>query len=186
MSLLGNFIAEEIKRQKIEDGEMAAKLGLGKSHLSQIKRGIRPSLNDETLAKLVHHISDDPTVRAGVLQAFLRDRALPDMKDWINVSPPHGSGRVKEETPAVYGDPIKKVEQQLRALALPTKTVESLSTIIAALPSYDHLQELVNELASFTHDAFPHGRVFEETLSAKQIAGKKLGGKTAQPGRSGR
>ena len=141
MSELGNFVREEIRRQKIQHFEMAARLGLSAPHLSQILNGERRGF---------------------------RDLSIPKLKSWVHVTPP---GRTKEEQVDRGHGAIDKVCAALRDLALPTETVESLHLIISAIPHYSALHDLVKDLAEFTRDALtkPPVKAYRDTLSPSQL-----------------
>lgn len=153
MSEFGNYIKAVIDRGTQPGYEYAAQMGLDPSQLSGFIRGRRSGCNIETLAKMVQGISEDPAVRAGLLEAYFRDQALPEMKNWVHVSPPGKKGRVEEEAGYGRADEITDLAATLRRLALPTPVVRSLQEIVTAMPGHTSLQDLVEELAAFTRDA---------------------------------
>jgi transcriptional regulator with XRE-family HTH domain len=153
MSEYGNFIKGVIERSGQPAYEFAAKMGLDPTHLSAFIRGRRVGVNIETLAKMVQGISEEPAVRAGLLEAYFRDQALPEMKDWVLVIPPGKKGRVQEEAEYGSADEVAELAATLRRLALPTPVVRSLQQIVTAMPDHSSLQDLVEELAAFTRDA---------------------------------
>lgn len=154
MSEFGNFLGAAIKSSGASGKEMAARIGADPSQVSGWVTGKRPGVNPETLAKIVSGISDDPKVRAGLLEAYFRDQALPEMKEWVRVSAPTKKGsRVEEETYGRRPDEITELAATLRRLALPTSVVQSLQEIVTAMPGHTSLQDLVEELAAFTRDA---------------------------------
>jgi transcriptional regulator with XRE-family HTH domain len=153
MSEFGNFLRDAIKASGNTNKEMAARIGADPSQISGWATGKRPGVNPETLAKIVNGISDDPTVRAGLLEAYFRDQALPEMKEWVRVTAPGRKARAREDEGRYGNDQIAQLEKTLRRLALPTPVVESLQAIVTAMPGHTSLQDLVEELAAFTRDA---------------------------------
>lgn len=155
MSELGNFLHSQIELQKIKNSEMASQLGLGASHLSQLLKGKRRSVNAETLNKMVAGISESEAIQGKLLEAYFRDQTTPRRKDWIVVAPSK-RGHIREAT-ADYGrklkDPISSLEELLRREAVPIETVRALHKIVSQLPGQHSLQELVKELGNFTEDA---------------------------------
>lgn len=151
MSEFGNYLRSVIKRSGKPAYEFAARMGVGDTHLSAFVRGRRVGVNSETLAKMVAGISDDPHVQAGLLEAYFKDLALPEMKDWVSVFPP---SRLIE-TPPIYGpkDDAERIALLLRRLALPTAVVTALFKLIETMPDRDALQDLVIDLAEFAEDA---------------------------------
>jgi len=151
MSNLGNFLQAHLDQLHIPGYELAARMGIGPTHLSRFISGSSRGCNPETLAKMVAGISDDRTVQAGLLEAYFRDQALPEMREWVRVTPP---GRVRED--AGNGgtrDDVDRLCSLLRQLALPTDVVRALHAVASAMPDHTALQELVMDLAEFTKDA---------------------------------
>lgn len=162
MSNLGNFLAAQIEKDGGTSRDMAARLGLDPSQLSGFVSGNRPSCNTSTLAKMVEGISDDPTVRCKLLEAYFRDQTAPEMRDWIHVDP-HAStaATVLRETTGTYRtgftpppeDPLDQLIAVLRELAIPTAIIRALTIVIRAVPDHTALGDLLRELGEFTNDA---------------------------------
>jgi transcriptional regulator with XRE-family HTH domain len=156
MSEYGNFIKRVIERSGQPAYEFAARMGLDPTHLSAFIRGRRVGVNIETLAKMVQGISEDPAIRAGLLEAYFRDQALPEMREWVRVTPPSRKGkRLKEETEGTYGSKSlgAQLEETISRLATPTETVRALREVLEAMPGHKALEDLVQDLAAFTRDA---------------------------------
>lgn len=161
MSAFGNFLKAAIQNSGLSNKEMAARIGADPSQISGWVTGRRPGVNHETLAKIVVGVSDDPAVRAGLLEAYFRDQALPEMKDWVRVTAPgKKSHRLQEETEGTYGSKSlgAQLDEVIRRLATPTATVEALREVLEAMPGHKALEDLVQELAAFTRDALRQPR----------------------------
>lgn len=149
MSNFGNFLEDAVKASGQTGREMSARMGIDPSQLSGFITGKRPSCNPETLAKIVSGVSDDHAVQAGLLQAYLRDQTLPEMREWVNVLPPN----VLTDEPPKYGrDEIELIVFTLRRLALPKPIPRAILRIIQAMPGHEALQDLIIDLADFAEE----------------------------------
>ncbi len=155
MSEFGNFLGHTIRTSGITGKEMAARLGADPSQVSRWVRG-GPGVNVETLAKIVMGVSEKPEVRAGLLEAYFRDQALPEMKAWVRVTAPGKKAqRMQEAAEGVHGVGSlgAALEEVIKRLATPTETVRALREVLEAMPGHKALEDLIQELAAFTRDA---------------------------------
>jgi len=170
MSYLGNFLQTHIEKSGKTSREISALLSLDPSQLSGFVSGRRPSCNIETLGKMVSGISEDASVRAGLLEAYFKDQ-VPDseMKSWVSVAPPFHT----IEDPPNYGlDEVEQLAQMLRRLALPTSIIRAMMKITEAMPDHDALRDLVLDLGEFTEEALTP-KINARATSAPKAGGRK-------------
>lgn len=70
----GQELSAQLRKLNITDTELARRAGLSQSVISRIRSGARRVLYRRTFLPIIKAISDDPTVRARMLIALIRDR----------------------------------------------------------------------------------------------------------------
>lgn len=152
MSAIGNYLTRYLKQTGEYGYEVANRMAIPTSHFSGFKNGHITNMNPETLAKMVIGISDDPTVRAGLLHAYFQDQTLPEFKPWIHVVPDtrHATTMQEDSPERDAPDDIARLAATLRVLHLPTHLITALQKLVVALPENAGIEAVILGLAELT------------------------------------
>lgn len=158
MSEFGTFLENQADTQKLTAKEMASRMGVPASMLSQFIVGEKTSCRPFSLMKIIAGISDDPQVQAELLEAYLRDQCTDRYKSWIRVEAPDQNERARaagmrtHEKPAAYGDSISQHAATLRTLKLANKLIGALTDIARGIPGRPKFRTVIEDLGKFSRE----------------------------------
>lgn len=151
MPEFSNLLEAHSENRAVKD--IAAKMGVDASMISQFTNGTKISCRPDTLMKMVTGISEDPQVQADLLRAYFRDQCTKRYKPWIKVEPTEGPYAAGEEVILCEGqaevDFYVRYVQTMRDLKVPKKLMEALMLIARGAEGRHKFRVVIQDLAQF-------------------------------------
>jgi len=145
------YLARFLDRLMLKEGgtakDLAARLGIVKSHLSHLLSGKQRSFNYETVAKMVEGVSEDPKVQGEFLKNYLLDQCTDKNRALIHIKVTGAeeiSGILMEDA-ARPPDAIDRFCSHLRHLEVKEETLDVFRRL---LDQAENSEALFTALAS--------------------------------------
>jgi hypothetical protein len=157
---LGNYLTTlvEVERKAglgTTATSLADRMAVPRPLISRLMNSAAPiGMNRETIERMVNRISKDPSVKAGLLIAYLKDQLVGDAADSVQIK----AARATDEPPCEYGrgpnyDRLAKVAA---ALALNHGTLRAIEQLIRGCAKSKRFCRSVRDLADVAeHDILP-------------------------------